>query len=232
VAVQPERARDVTGIRPVAARSLVELVLDEIRRSLLEGSLVPGASFSIAELSDRLGVSHIPVREALRRVEAEGLIELRHGRSARVMPMSREDLTEIFRLRALVEADAMARAVRLYTPDDLAAIQQAYDALLIGPDEQPEEIFIRHRGFHELLVQPAAGAWDRRLHEMLSRAGDRYVAFLIRERDLAEAPETLRGLHRRLLEAATSGCPEQAREAVHEHLETAVDLIAGLLAGT
>jgi DNA-binding GntR family transcriptional regulator len=230
--MQPEHARDVTGIRPVAARSLVELVLDEIRRSLLEGSLVPGASFSIAELSDRLGVSHIPVREALRRVEAEGLIELRHGRSARVMPMSRDDLTEIFRLRALVEADAMARAVPLYTADDLAAIERAYDALLIRPDEEPEAIFVRHRGFHELLVRPAAGPWDRRLHEMLSRAGDRYVAFLIRERDLTEAPETLRELHRRLLDAATSGSPGQARDAVHEHLETAVGLIAGLLAST
>jgi DNA-binding GntR family transcriptional regulator len=216
----------------VAARSLVELVLDELRRSLLDGSLVPGASFSIADLSDRLGVSHIPVREALRRVEAEGLVELRHARSARVAPMSRDDLTEVFRLRALLEADTMARAVELYTADDLAAIERAWQALLIDRDEQPEEVFIRHRAFHELLVEPAAAAWDRRLLGILSRAGERYVALLIRERDLAQAPESLRELHSGLVEAAASGSPEQARSAVREHLETAVGFIAELLGET
>jgi DNA-binding GntR family transcriptional regulator len=231
VASQPERAQEVARIRPVAARSLVELVLDEIRRSLLERSLRPGASVSIAELSDRLGVSHIPVREALRRVEAEGLIELRHGRSARVAPMSRDDLAQIFRLRGLVEADAMARAVSLYTAEDLAAIERAWAALLVHPSEEPGEIFVRHRAFHELLVKPAAGAWDRRLLEMLSRAAERYVALLILERDLLEAPESLRETHRELLEAAASRSSERAKHAVRDHLETAVGFIDALLDG-
>jgi len=223
-----EAASQPAGIRPIAQRSLVELVLDEIRRSILDRTLVPGASFSIAELSQRLGVSHIPVREALRRLEADGLVELRHGRSARVAPMTRDDLVEISRLRLTIESDAMARAVDLYTEEDLAALEQAWSALLIRPNEHADELFVRHRAFHELLVRPA-GNWNRRLLEMLWRASERYIALLILERDLSESPESLRELHHALLEAALSRSPERSRAAVLEHTETAVELIAGLL---
>jgi DNA-binding GntR family transcriptional regulator len=230
---EPERALDLgprpVGVRPIAARSLVDLVLDEIRRSLLDGSLVPGASFSIADLSERLGVSHIPVREALRRLEAEGLVELRHGRSARVAPMSRADLGEIFRLRALIESDAVARSVRLYSEADLAAIEEAWAGLLVRPDESPEEVFVRHRELHELLVAPAAGAWDRRVREVLWRAAERYMALLILERDLSEAPTALRESHRALVDAVATRSAPTARRAVREHVEAAVDLIAALL---
>jgi DNA-binding GntR family transcriptional regulator len=216
------------GLRPVAHRSLVDLVLDEIRRSILDRSLVPGASVSIAELSDRLGVSHIPVREALRRVEAEGLIQLRHGRSARVAPMSRHDLVEVFRLRELVEADAFARAVRVYSDDDLAAIEQAWDDLLVRPEDDPEAIFLRHHVLHQLLVGPAAGDWDRRLLEMLWRAAERYVALLIIEYDVT-APRRMREAHRGLVEAAATRSPQEARKAIRDHAETAIEVISEIL---
>jgi DNA-binding GntR family transcriptional regulator len=224
---EPER---VVGLRRVAARSLVELVLDEIRRSILDRSLVPGASVSIGDLADRLGVSHIPVREALRRIEAEGLVELRHGRSARVAPMSRDDLVEVAHLRALVEADAMARAAPQYTDGQLAAIERAWEGLLVEPGIDPEELFLRHRELHQLLVGPALGEWDRRLLEMLWRAAERYVALLVLKRDLSEEPTTLREAHRGLVEAAATRSPEKARKAVAEHEELAIDLLTELIA--
>src|SRR5919206_2910505 len=95
-ALEPSRVNP--GPRPVAQKSVVELVIDEVRRSILEGSLPPGAPVSIADLSSRLEVSHIPVREALRRLEGEGLIELRRSRSAVVASMTAEDLDHVFRL--------------------------------------------------------------------------------------------------------------------------------------
>jgi DNA-binding GntR family transcriptional regulator len=190
---------------------------------------VPGASVSIAELSDRLGVSHIPVREALRRVEAEGLIELRHGRSARIAPMSREDLVEVFHLRELVEADAFARAVKLYSEDDLAAIEHAWDDLAVRPEDDPEEIFLRHHVLHQLLVGPAAGDWDRRLLEMLWRAAERYVALLILEHDVSGSPTRMKEAHRCLVDAAASRSPNAARKAIRDHVETAIEYITTIL---
>ena len=67
--------------------SAVDRVTAWIRRSVLNGTLIPGSSFSITDLSEQLGVSAIPVRESLRRLDAQGLIQLRPGRSAIVKPL-------------------------------------------------------------------------------------------------------------------------------------------------
>ena len=81
------------GLRAVPpSDSAVNRVTAEIRRAVLSGALAPGQSFSIAELSSQLGVSHIPVREALQHLSAQGLIVMRPGRSAMVSPLSREEL--------------------------------------------------------------------------------------------------------------------------------------------
>ena len=96
----------------------------EIRRAVLSGVLPPGRKFSIAELSVQFGVSHIPVREALRRLEAQGLIVLRPGRSAMVSPLDRDELRAIFRLRQLLEPDLAARSCAFLTDEDFERAAQ------------------------------------------------------------------------------------------------------------
>jgi len=226
----PPAEHVVPGPRPVASRSVVDLVIEEVRRSILDGSLSPGAAVSISELSDRLAVSHIPVREALRRLEGEGLIALRHSRSATVAPLSVHDLEEIFHLRALVEGETMARAVHLYTEDDLAAVEDAWAALHLRPDDDAEAVFVRHRELHRLLVRPAAGEWDRRILDILWLAGERYVRLLIVTKTLAGPPARLYEAHRGLVEAARSRSARLARRATREHTELATGVIATLLA--
>ena len=217
-----------TGPRPVAQRSVVDLVIDEVRRSILDGSLRPGAPVSIAELSARLEVSHIPVREALRRLESEGLIELRRSRSAVVAPLSREDLANVFHLRELLEADVMARAVKLYTDADLEAIEAAWTRLEIDPGDDAESLSARHTAFHNLLLRPAANEWDWRLLDVTWQAGERYM-FLILAETLAEIPTQFRDVHRDLLDAALRGSQREARKAIKEHLDSGLDLIGPAL---
>ena len=220
--------RESLGLRPVAQRSVVDLVIDEVRRSILDGSLRPGAPVSIAELSARLEVSHIPVREALRRLESEGLVELRPSRSAVVAPLSRQDLSDVFNLRELLEADVMARAVKLYTDADLAAIEQAWGRLQIDPADNAESLSARHTAFHNLLLRPAANEWDWRMLDITWQAGERYM-FLILAETLAETPTQFRDVHRDLADAALHRSPRQARKAVKEHLRSGVELIGPAL---
>jgi DNA-binding GntR family transcriptional regulator len=213
----------------VAKRSVVELVIEEVRRSVLDGALAPGATVSIAELSDRLAVSHIPVREALRRLEGEGLIVLRRSRPPIVAPLSLRDLEDIFRLRALFEADTLARAVTLYTPEDLAAIEQAWEALRIQPGDDAGALFQRHREFHSLLLRPATGEWHQRILDILWQAGERYVRLLIVAMRPASFPSRLQDAHALLLDAALSRSARAARRATLEHRDSAIQLIADLL---
>ena len=101
-------------VRSVAAAnsSAVDLVTSEIRRAVLTGALPAGEQFSIRDLAAQLGVSHIPIREALRRLESQGLIVLRQARSASVAPLSTGDLAAIYRLRYVDRAAAGRRLRR------------------------------------------------------------------------------------------------------------------------
>jgi DNA-binding GntR family transcriptional regulator len=217
------------GPRPVAQRSVVELVIDEVRRSILEGSLPPGAPVSIADLSSRLQVSHIPVREALRRLEGEGLIELRRSRSAVVASLTTEDLHHVFHLRALIEGDMMARAVKRYTDADIEQIEAAYDALKRRPSDTAEDLSERHTAFHHLLYAPAASDWDWRVYEILWQAGERYMYLILGSTMLNGSPTHFREVHTDLLEAARQRSVRLARKALDEHLQMGIELVGARL---
>ena len=219
---------DRNGPRPLTQRSIVELVIDEVRRSILHGSLPPGSVVSINDLSSRLNVSHIPIREALRRLESEGLIELRRSRSAVVAPLTARDMNDVFRLRALLEADVMCRAMKLYTPLDLEELHDAWETLRIDDIDDAESISTRHRAFHQLLVRPVASEWDERLLDVLWQAHERYM-YLIFTGSLEEGDTDLRDAHTDLLHAALPGSTREARRAVKEHLERGLRLVAPAL---
>jgi DNA-binding GntR family transcriptional regulator len=224
----PPAARSTPGPRPVAQQSIVDFVIDEVRRSILDGSLRPGSPISIADLGSDLNVSHIPVREALRRLEGEGLIELRRGRSAIVAALSRDDLADVSGMRALLEADVMARAVALYDAADIAAIEAAWTALEVRSGDDVETLSRRHRAFHELLLGPALTEWSTRLLDMVWQAGDRYLHLVLAEA-MSSSPTRLRDEHRSLLDAARQRSRRAARKAVLDHLHGDVALIGPIL---
>jgi len=211
-------------VRPVAQRSIVDLVIDEVRRSILDGTLSPGAPISIAELSERLDVSHIPVREALRRLEGDGLIELRRGRSAVVAPLSMEDMQSVFRLRVLLEADVVTRAARRYTDEDIEALEEVFDALAVRADDDAESLSARHTEFHRRLTRAAASEWDQRLLDLLWQAHARYM-YLVLAEPPDGSPTVLRDQHAALLDAARARSPQAARRAMRDHLQSGIELL-------
>jgi DNA-binding GntR family transcriptional regulator len=198
--------------------STVDRVTADVRRAVLSGALPPGQTFSTAELSAQLGVSHIPVREALRRLDAQGLVVLRPGRKAMISPLNRDELRAIFRLRQLIEPDLAARSVSLLRPDDLA---QANDLLndYIHGSQDIDELWESHHQLHLALLQPAASEWDLRILSQLWHASDRYTRVVFDPYAVSGPDRTVReNAHRVLLAAARSGSPAEVRRAVAEHL--------------
>src|ERR1700734_46113 len=100
--VKGRRGAEQANVRPIERASIVENVAREIRRSVLTGNLHPGQSCSISELSAQLHVSHIPVREALRRLESEGLVLQPSGRGWQIAPIEEVDLRQIYDARELI----------------------------------------------------------------------------------------------------------------------------------
>ena len=128
------QVRSVAG----ANSSAVDLVTSEIRRAVLTGALPAGEQFSIRDLAAQLGVSHIPIREALRRLESQGLIVLRQARSASVAPLSTSDLEAIYRLRYLIElplagASAGATQPERRSPDSTNCSRRAATSIRRSP---------------------------------------------------------------------------------------------------
>src|SRR6202012_921096 len=98
--------------------------MPELRRSILSGALSPERELSLRELAEMLGVSIIPVREALRSLESEGLVLTRPGRSARVAPLDLEELQSIYRLRRRLEPEIAQRSCRLLTVAELDRLEE------------------------------------------------------------------------------------------------------------
>ena len=199
-----------------ASSSVVDLVTAEIRRAVLTGALPAGEQFSIRELATQLGVSHIPIREALRRLESQGLIVLRQGRSASVVPLSAADLEAIYRLRYVVELPLAGASAGRRGPAEIARL----DALLEASRHlDPEVAWQGHYDFHEALVHPAANPWDERVLHTLWVAAERYTHLVFDPTQITDDERRRRyEKHRLLRDIALSDDTDAMVEALREHL--------------
>ena len=201
-----------------ATGSAVDLVTAEVRRSILNGTLAPGTSFSITDLSEQLGVSTIPVREALRRLDAQGLVVCVPGRSAIVNPLDVDELRGIFRLRRAIEPDLAARSSHLLSDSDLTQLHALLDAYG-KPNDDAEEVWQIHHDLHLAILAPAASAWDLRILNQLWHASDRYTRIVFETYNVSDAERERRyHAHDILVRAAGSGAPFEIRMALENHL--------------
>jgi DNA-binding GntR family transcriptional regulator len=156
--------------------------------------------------------------EALRRLDAQGLVVLRPGRKAMISPLSRDELRSVFRLRQLIEPDLAARSVSMLRDSDIEQASTLLNAYLHGSDDA-DELWEHHHDLHLAVLRPAASEWDLRVLGQLWHASDRYTRvvfdpYAISTPDL----ESREAAHRALLAAARSGSPAEIRRAVREHL--------------
>lgn len=198
--------------------SVVDQVAVAIRRNILNGTLRPGESFSLRNIATSLGVSFIPVREALRILETQGLVITTPGKSAIVAPLSREDLQAIYRLRRRIEPDIAYHSADLLTQPDFERLEEMASSMgdvRFGIDA----IYDSHNAFHAALLRPAATEWDMRVLEGLWHAGERYVRLTFSDLDAAPGEHERREQsHRQLLDAFRSRDPAKAALELRNHL--------------
>jgi DNA-binding GntR family transcriptional regulator len=205
-------------VRSVASAnsSAVDLVTAEIRRAVLTGTLAPGEQFSIRDLAEQLGVSHIPIREALRRLESQGLILLPQARSASVAPLTITDLDAIYRLRYVVELPLAGASAGRRNPGE---VERLNELLELSRDLDPDVAWQAHYDFHEALVHPAANDWDGRILHTLWFAAERYTYFVFDPTQITKEERARRyETHRVLRDAALTDDADAMSTALHAHL--------------
>jgi DNA-binding GntR family transcriptional regulator len=212
-------ASEPSAVPPAVGRPLPERVTDSLRSAILAGRRPPGQEFSLRHTADEFGISFIPVREALRTLEAEGLLRIRPGRSAIVAPLSPGELAATFRLRRLIEPPRVALTVRLHRPgelDQLELLLRTCSDSTATPDEHARA----HQLLHTRLLRSDATTADHRIFTMLQQVTSRYVRMAT---ELVSAPpeqhRAFGNSHRDLLAAVRTGEPEIARASTITHLD-------------
>ncbi|MFK0100583.1 MULTISPECIES: GntR family transcriptional regulator [unclassified Streptomyces] len=197
---------------------MVEQATEELRRAILAGRLAPGGEYSLRELAGMLDISFIPIREALRSLESEGLVIMRPGRSAVVAPLDLDDLRGIYRLRRALEPEIARRSCTLLSNEDLDRLE--FQATDFGAREHGmADIYDDHHAFHLALLAPAATAWDIRVLTTLWRAGERYIRIGFGRLDPDPAEHERRGrAHADLVAAFRTRDPGTVGDAVEQHL--------------
>lgn len=204
-------------------RSLTEQVMEYVRDSTLNGELKTGEWYSVYQLSDRLGISRSPVRDALLRLEEAGLIQFTRNRGFQLVETHPEDIAEIFSLRLAIEPAAAYRAALQRTAEELEEADRILKAMATCVEENDEEMFFLH---------------DRSLHELILRMGNSFrgAELVDRLRDHTRilgpsTAETSRPLqvileeHEPVLSAIRRGSAEIAKASMREHLQTTGKLL-------
>jgi DNA-binding GntR family transcriptional regulator len=203
--------------------SLVDRVHATIRDSILSGEYPPASRLLVAKIAQESGASSIPVREALRRLEAERLVVLELNRGATVAPISMEDLHDIYETRIIVEGQALRRAIPHLTPERLAEARRAVAAMTsLLRQGRNRKALEPHRAFHFALYEPAASPWSLHLITQLWTSAERYLRL---SAGLRDNPEEFAAEHEAVLEAVKGGDADVAVARLAEHLRRTASLL-------
>ncbi|WP_433634943.1 GntR family transcriptional regulator [Nocardia sp. CA-120079] len=204
----------------------------EVRKAIMEGRLAPGEVVSQVQLAAELDISRTPLREALRQLQSEGLLDGDFNRRIRVAPLTVEDLEQIAAMRIALETFGVQSTVPLLTKHDLEALRNAFarmdDALKPG-DLALDEHRIHHRIFHTTLFSRVGGRMRTQLTDLWDNA-ERYRVFYRQSAQNQFAVAcTAQDEHANILEAAEQGQAQRCGHLIAEHLgRTALTSLAKL----
>ncbi|MEG3175765.1 GntR family transcriptional regulator [Sphingomonas sp. RB3P16] len=159
----------------IVVRTLSERVFEIVREQIVTGQLPHELPIRQDALAAELGVSKIPLREALARLEQEGLLTSQANRGYFVQPMSSAQAEEIFELRLAIEPVAAARAARFATDADQRAASDTFERLDRAAADNLTEVAMRNRDFHTALVRPGNRMLTTQVVERLTILAERYV---------------------------------------------------------
>lgn len=221
---QKRRSRPISiaSVDRIERRTIWEQAYAILRAQILDGHLAPGTSLNLRDLAEQLSVSVTPVRDAVLRLIAEGLIEDHGNHVFRVTQLSEEEVAQTLDLRILLEVYALEQGAPKLTEADferLAELLAIAEELLEKPDEETGRRYMElGREFHSILVEAAD---NRPLLDLLARLHPQ--AFLVIERSFHGFPVDRNREdhleHKRVLEALRRRAYTEATQLLKEHLK-------------
>ena len=211
-----------------AHRTLADRAFAAIHDAIVAGQLAPGERLPIEELGEALGMSAMPIREALRRLDAAGLVENIPHRGGRVTQLSIEDLGEVYEARLALEPLATARAAARFDGEHEAIALERLAVLERLIAEDTPETWAAHTAFHFALYDAGESSWLLRLISPLWETSQRYRMASAVSSKLT----TRRAEHSLILQAAIAHDSERASLLMYDHLATTANEVSVAMGGT
>lgn len=212
---------------PIQLKPAAIQVVEVLRQWILTGRLGAGQFIRQEAIAKELGVSRVPVREALVTLEAEGMIVRERYKGAFVAEISMAAFREVYELRELLEVFLFEKALSRITEDHLRRaemlIQQSDEA------ETGQDWLYVNKKFHMTLYEPAQLSVTTQTLENLLRRTDRY--FLLQQALLPNIWDTSRDEHQEIVDIIRSGDHEAALQAMRQHIHSSADEIIVYLEG-
>lgn len=205
-------------------RSTPDLIADALREAIVRGIFQEGQSLRQDEIATQFGVSRIPVREALRQLEAEGLVTLHLNRGAMVSALSPAEAQEIFEIRSALEVKAIQLAIPKLTASDLEKASE----ILVQTDQVTDAGMLAKLNweFHATLYVTAERPRLLTIIKTLHLNVDRYVRLQMSQMDYLERSQKE---HYQLLEACQQHDTKAAVRLLKRHIDTAGEQLVAYL---
>lgn len=194
-------------------RPLREIVYEELKREILVGEISPGTRMMEIELADEMGVSRTPVREAIRKLEKEGLVTIEPRKGAYASDVSIKDMVDVLEVREDLEAMA---AQKVNKDEKQALIEATMEYKEAVESERTEDIIRCDEKFHQLIVNYSG---NKTLIQLFSQVQELALRFRYLYYDDFSRYERMPMEHREIEEAILSGDYEKARVAAGEHVK-------------
>ncbi len=206
-----------------APGTITEFVTEQIRDRIVLGILPPGGKLSVYQLAEELGVSRVPLREAVRQLEAESLVDNVARRGTIVRPLNLQDVCDSFEILDSIEVIAARRAAESSDQATVAAMRLHLNEMQVAAERTGQsisrEMLKAHREFHFAFFRASGEGVLQRHLRMLWNTCERYVINSApdRERQAAAARE-----HAEMVRQIEARNPEGTVEALREHLQASL----------
>lgn len=203
--------------------SAADLAYSSLRREILTGRLAADTPINQIRFANELGISRVPVRDALQRLESEGLITVLPNRRAVVTKLTLNELREIFEIRAVLEGLCARRAFANITKDDMRELKAMVAAMLRAEDT--DTYLVKHEAFHNLLAERSGMP---RLRKELVRFRQMIMPY-IRILGSDGTAELRSNTHSSLVAALEVGNADEIDVAFRDHVKCAFEEMEGAI---
>ena len=198
-------------------RPLREIVYEELKRQILVGEIAPGTRMMEVELAEDMGVSRTPVREAIRKLEKEGLVTIEPRRGAYASDISIKDMVDVLEVHQMLEGMAASMAAQKVTEEEKLDFVEANSAYKNAVKKGNIEEIIRYDElFHQLIVSYSG---NKTLNQLLSQVQELALRFRYIYYDDFSRYENMPVEHEEIEEAIISGDTQKAKVVAEEHVE-------------